>query len=147
MFSRLCLVDEYRDWSQMAERSPGLSLTNDYNGLYAEYLFRAKGSAKDRVVYRTPGEIRSVRLAGWFAAQPVDFIVEGSEDGKVFRGLTLARRQRSFGKPPVGVAKDQSRTLVEYEGKVQERCRYLRVLWRGPAEVDRIEIEHSEHPQ
>ena len=41
---RVCLADELQDFSRAHAKSDGLKLNNDYNALYAEYLFRAKAT-------------------------------------------------------------------------------------------------------
>lgn len=71
-------------------------LANDFNALYAEYLFRAKGTAGDWLSYEVPG-------------------------------------------PAAG----QSRTLLEYECAVPTGNRFLKLLWSGPAELDRVEIYYK----
>ena len=42
-----------------------------------------------------------------------------------------------------GPARGQSRTMVEYECAVPAGNRHLKVLWNGPAELDRVEIYHK----
>jgi hypothetical protein len=58
---RICFFDELQDFSRVHAKSPGLTINNDYNALYAEYLFRAKGLAKDEITYKLPAAIESAR--------------------------------------------------------------------------------------
>lgn len=136
------LVDEFMDFSRVHAKSEGLGLSNTYNAMYAEYLFRGKGEAGDWVVYRTPGAMASFKACFWFRGEPADPAFQGSADGVAWSGLTPKRRGQAFPSPPGGAAKGERRTLVEYEGEVPPGSVFLKILWNGPAEVDRVEIAH-----
>jgi hypothetical protein len=137
------LVDEFMDFSRVHAKSDGLALSNIYNAMYAEYLFRGKGEAGDWVVYKTPGAMASFKACLWFKGEPVDPTFQVSPDGTGYTGLNPQRRAQAFPSPPGGAAKGERRTLVEYEEPVPAGNVYLKILWGGPAEVDRVEIAHS----
>jgi hypothetical protein len=139
----ICLVDELQDFSVVEARSAGLTLENAYNGMYAEYLFRAKGAVQDWVIYKVPGEIRSVKLVAWFAGNVSDPKLQSSADGKTFADLQAQRRERAMPSPPGGAARGKRRTMVEYECSPPAGMRRLKIQWTGPAELDRVEIYHS----
>jgi len=140
-------VDEFMDFSGVQARSEGLSLTNAFNAMYAEYLFRAKGSAGDWIVYRTPAEMTAFRACFWFPGEPVDPTFRVSPDGSRYSDLSPRRRQQAFPSPPGGAARGGRRTLVEFEGTVPPGNVFLKILWNGPAEVDRVEIAHPGGPE
>jgi hypothetical protein len=138
-----CLVDELKDWSLIKGKSAGLKYNNDYNALYAEYLFRAKGEAGDWLAYQVPGAIASVKVTAFFAKEIADPTLLVSADGVEFRPLKPVRKERRFPSPPGGAAGRQRRTMVEYECAAPAGYGNFKILWNGSAEVDRIEIRHS----
>jgi len=139
---RICIVDELQDLSRTEAQSAGLKLNNDYNALYAEYLFRAKGDTNDWVTYKTAVPVDSVNITAFFAATVTDLVLQVSSDGVTFTNLEPVRRARVLPKLTMGAAAGRNRTMVEYEGAIPGDNRYLKVLWKGPAELDRVEIYH-----
>ncbi len=139
---RVCLADELQDFSRTHARSDGLQLSNDYNALYAEYLFRAKGEAGDWITYQVPTAIESVKVVAFFAKDIADLTLQTSADGTAFTSVEPRRTERRLPSPPGGAAGGQRRTLVEYEAQVSPGQRFLQIRWNGPAELDRVEIYH-----
>ncbi len=139
---RVCLVDELQDFSRVQKKSDALALNNDYNALYAEYLFRAQGTAGDWLTYEVPGPIESVKVVAFFANEIADLSLEVSADGTAFTKLEPQRQERRLPALPGGAAGGQRRTMVEYTCAVPAGNRCLRVRWNGPAELDRVEIFH-----
>jgi hypothetical protein len=137
---RLCLVDELQDFSRVRAKSEGLKLNNDYNALYAEYLFRAQGSPNDRLRYTVPAPIESVHVVAFYATNIADLTLLVSADGAHFTALTPKREERRLPSPPGGAAGHQRRTLVAYACPVPAGQRQLMLRWNGPAELDRVEI-------
>ena len=95
----LCLVDEFQDFSRVHARSSGRTLNNDYNALYAEYLFRAKGVAGDWITYHVPDAIHHVKLVAIIAETPGDFTLETSADGVTFNATHGTRAERRYAGP------------------------------------------------
>lgn len=137
---RVCFVDELQDFSRVQARSDGLTMNNDYNALYAEFLFRAKGGANDWLSYKVPAPMKTVKVIAFFAKELADLTLQVSADGKKFTVLQPKRTERRLPVPPGGAAGRQNRTLVEYECAVAAGQRQLKVLWNCPAELDRVEI-------
>jgi len=137
---RVCLADELQDFSRVHARSDGLALNNEYNALYAEYLFRAKGTAGDWLTYEVPTDIDSVKVVAFYAKELADLTLEASADGTSFTRLTPERRERRLPSPPGGAAGGQRRTMVEYTAPVPAGQRFLKLTWTGAAELDRVEI-------
>ncbi len=142
-FRSACFVDEFLDLSRVHARSGGLTTNNIFNAMYAEYLFRSKGDRGEWAVYRTPGTIASFKVCGWFKGKPEDLAFQVSADGRDYEDLKSERREQAFPSPPGGAARGDRRTLVEYEGKVPPGKTFFKVLWNGPAEVDRLELLHA----
>ena len=118
-------------------------MTNDYNALYAEYLFRAKGTAGDWLTYEVPGPMQSVKIVAFFGKESANLTAQVSADGRTFTAVQPQRSMRRLGSPMSGPAAGQSRTLVEYECAIPADNRQLKVLWNGQAELDRVEIYHK----
>ena len=133
---RICLADELQDFSRVAAKSDGLTLNNDYNALYAEYLFRAKGSTNDWLSYKVPGKIELVKAVAFC---PGDKIA----DLQLQAGNVTLQPKRSvlaLPAPPGGAARGQRRTMLEYECAVPPGHSQIKINWTGPAELDRVEI-------
>jgi len=140
---RICLADELQDFSRVLGKSEGLTSTNDFNALYAEYLFRAKGTAGDWLSYEVPGPMQSVKIVAFCGKEIADLTLQVSADGRIFAPIQPQRSVRRLGSPMAGPAAGQSRTLVEYECAVPSGNRFLKLLWSGPAELDRVEIYYK----
>jgi hypothetical protein len=140
---RVCLADELQDFARVAARSEGLTLTNDYNANYAEYLFRARGDANDWLRYRVPGQIESVRVVAFYAKEAADLKFRVSADGATFTDLQADRKERRLPGPPWRDRDAHRRTMVEYECTVTAGNRFLELLWTGPAELDRVEVYYD----
>jgi hypothetical protein len=115
-------------------------LNNDYNALYAEFLFRGKGSTNDWLSYKVSAPMESVKVTAFFAKDTTDLTLHVSADGKKFTVLEPKRTERRLPSPPRGATVGQRRTMVEYECAVPAGNRQLKLLWNGPAELDRVEI-------
>ncbi len=139
---RVCFVDELQDFSRVSAKSSGLQLNNEYNCLYAEYLFRAKGSTNDFVTYQVPAPMESVKVVVFFAKDTADLTLQVSRDGTTFTDLQPQRTERKLAMPHRGAAGGQSRTMVTYEASVPPGQTQFKILWRGAAELDRVEIFH-----
>jgi len=137
---RACLADELKDFSISKSRSPGVTISNDYNALYAEYLFRAKGAADDWIVYESPAPLDSIKVTAFFAKELTDMTVEASADGARYAKLVPHRDERRLPGLSMGAGRGQKRTMVEYESPVPPGQRFLRIRWNGPTEVDRVEL-------
>jgi len=139
---QVCLVDELQDFSRVAAKSDGLKLNNAYNALYAEYLFRAVGDQDDWLTYRVSGAMTSFNVVAFCPTgklADLQFQVGGE--------IVKARRaERALPNPPGGAAGGQRRTLLEYAAELPAGQTELKILWTGPAELDRVEIRHSGAP-
>ncbi|MBI5684888.1 MAG: cellulase family glycosylhydrolase [Verrucomicrobia bacterium] len=136
----VCFADELQDFSRVQAKSDTLKLDNDYNAIYAEYLFRAKGSTNDWLSYKVPAAMMSVKVTAFFAKETADLTLQVSADGKKFITLQPKRTEQRLPAPPRGAAGGQRRTLVEYDCAVPAGNRQLKLLWNGPAELDRAEV-------
>ncbi|MCX7048485.1 MAG: cellulase family glycosylhydrolase [Candidatus Sumerlaeota bacterium] len=143
---RVCLVDELQDFSRACAKSSSLTLTNDYNAVYAEYLFRAKAAANEWLAYRVPGAIESVSVVAFYndpnAGPASELSLQVSPDGANYTDLKPERRERHLPSPPGGAAGKQKRVMVEYQAATPAGQRFVRIKWNGPAELDRVEIYH-----
>lgn len=139
----VCLVDEFQDFSRVHAKSGGLTLNNAYNALYAEYLFRAKGTTNDWMVYEVPAPFQSIKVVAFFPGTGGnDLTLQGSSDGTDYRKIECQKRERCLPSPPGGAAHGQKRTMVEYESTRSPDQRYLKILWNDQMELDRLEIQY-----
>jgi len=140
--NRVCLVDELQDFSRVDAKSDGLKLNNDYNALYAEYLFRVEGDAGAWLGYRVSAPIESVKVVAFYSTNIVDLAFQTSGDGSRFTDVTSSRAERVLPKITLGAARGKNRTMVEYQCNVPAGSRHFKVMWKGAAELDRMEIYH-----
>ena len=143
---RVCFADELQDFTRAHARSAGLKLNNDFNALYAEYLFRAQGNTNDWITYRVPAPIESAKVVAFYAKENADLSLCVSADGVTFKALKPERKERRLPSPPGGAASGRRRTMVEYQVSPPPGQRFLEIRWPGPAELDRVEIYHAGAP-
>lgn len=139
----ICLVDEFQTLDRSVARSSRLRVANEYNALYAEYLFRAAGTTNDFVLYETPGAVTRVRMTAFCDGDPALPAVEASAEGTAWRVVPIAWTERRLPSPPGGAAGRQRRTQADGEGSPPAGCRRIRIRWTGPMELDRVEIYWS----
>ncbi|MCX5682551.1 MAG: hypothetical protein NT049_02555, partial [Planctomycetota bacterium] len=141
----VCFVDELKDLALAHAKSDGLTLVNDHDGCYAEYLYRAKGEKGEWLVYNVPGEITSFKIVAWFTEKVSDLALQASRDEKEFTDIKPERSEQTFRNLPRDI-KVGGRTMVEYRGTVPAGARCLKILWTGPTELDRVELCHPGAP-
>ncbi len=142
-----CFVDELQDFSRADAKSGNPTLTNDFNAFYAEYLFRAKGDIGDSLTYRVPGAIQSAKIVAFLTTAggaDEDFEFQVSCDGIHFEPIILNCTEHILPSPP-SEESQPSRfrcTMVEYGTSIPTVSTFFKVLWKGPAELDRVELQH-----
>ncbi len=141
----VCFVDEFHSLARVSGKSDGVSLDNTYNARYAEYLFRACGTTNDWLSYTVAGPARVVRVTAFFApaqGPACDLELLASADGQAFAPLLpAARAERAHIAPPH--RGDQHRqTQVDYTFAPPAGTRHIKLVWRGPMALDRVEIRH-----
>lgn len=140
---RVCFVDELQDFTRISSKSSGLSLDNERNARYAEYRFRAVGQAGEWVCYEVPAFIQSIKVMSFTPQDGAALRLQVSSEGSDFTDLAPDLRTRLLPKPPLASADVQPLAMLEHQASVPAGKRYLRILWEGPAELDRVEIYHS----
>lgn len=139
----VCFVDEFHDLSRAAGKSAGLTLDNTYNARYAEYLFRARGNTNDWLSYTVADPAREVRVTAFFQAGHVsDLAFEVSADGKAFKSVAAERTGKRHSAPPHADSK-RPQTQVDYVLAPPSGTRHVKLVWSGPAALDRVEIDHA----
>lgn len=136
----VCFVDELQDFSRIESKSAGLTLANDFNARYAEFLFRAKGGSGDWLSYKLPAPMKSVKVVAFCAEEMADFTLQISADGRAYTALRPQRSERRLPAPPGGAVAKHARTQVTYECAIPQGHQHLKLLWSGPAELDRVEV-------
>jgi len=137
-----CWVEECRDVSGLAERSAGLRVVNEYNGRYAEYLFRLAGTTNDFVVLHVPGRVGRVRMTAFSdPTRPAgDLRLLAAPAGVPWNEAELKRNDRPLPPTPGGAAGQRRRVWHEYAADLPFEASRVRIEWTGPMELDRIEL-------
>jgi hypothetical protein len=86
--------------------------------------------------------MEAVKVVAFFAKDTADLALLASADGQTFSELQPQRVERKLNMPHRGAAGSQSRTMVTYDVVPPANTRHLKILWRGNAELDRVEIFH-----
>jgi hypothetical protein len=141
----VCFVDEFHDLARAAGHSDGVTLDNTYNARYAEYLFRACGTTNDWVSYAVASPARDVRVTAFFApaqgpAQDPELLA--SADGADFRAVLPSRRAERAHIAPPHRGEQHRRTQVDYAYAPPAGSRHVKIVWRGPMALDRVEVYH-----
>jgi len=141
----VCFVDEFRDLARAAGRSDGLTLDNTFNARYAEYLFRVCGTTNDWLSYAVAGPVREVRATAFFAparGAACDPVFLASADGETYETvLPAARAERAHIAPP-HQGEQYRQTQVDYTLLPPVGTRCVKLVWRGPMALDRVELRH-----
>lgn len=144
----LRIVDNFDDFSQVQEHSPGLTLEQRNNRVVLERLSRVVRSsavAGEHIVYKIKGKPNWFKAFTFFkdAATGADFMFATSRDGRHYEPLapTVSR----FGEGP-GVYGYWFRVL--YQRKLPADARYLRIEFPNLADattpaLSRVEIDYS----
>jgi hypothetical protein len=88
----------------------------------------------------------SVKVFAFYAKDLTDLTLQVSVDGRAFTALKPVRKERRLPSPPGGAAGGQRRTMVEYDCAVSGGNKFLKLLWNGSAELDRVEIYYGGQP-
>ena len=136
----ICLVDEMQDFTRCSAKTTTLKLNNDYNALYAEYLFRASGITNDWIEYTTPAPIHHARIVAFYAKDPADLTFEIHDGGKDYVALHPEKTITVLPKITGGAASGQNRTMVDYTIALPPQQKQLHIRWHGHAELDRVEL-------
>jgi mannan endo-1,4-beta-mannosidase len=143
IFQELCLVDELADLKLTAAHEGDIQIANDFNALYAEYLYRAKASKGAALSWQVPGDIREISVWVFFAGEPVTPFLSVAPAGSTsWARLDAAAERRDLSSPPTGPASKEKRVLVRYDAKVRAGNRQFRMEWAGISELDRVEIRY-----
>lgn len=139
----VCLVDEMQNFDLVCAKSGGLSLVNDRNRDYAEYLFRVKGNSGDWMTYELPTALTAIRLVGFGTEGTADLVLQVSPDGNAFSDISPDVTRRLLGNSFFKEAGVQPRLMTEYNAAVSSGNRFLRIVWKGEAELDRLEAYYA----
>ena len=138
------LVDELKDL-HLAVKSEGLKLVNEHNACYAENLYRAAGKRGASIVYRTPGDLRSVKITAWSTSSSAELALAVSADGRQFQSLVSTITKVKYAPPPTESLHLGGSVQAQFDFTADAPAgqRWLRIEWNGPAELDRVELRHA----
>ena len=146
-FSSQVFVDEFQNFNRVQHKSVGLQIDNDYNGLYGEYLFRAKGNTGDELIYKLPGNVSSIRIWVFYSDEIQVPLIKVSSSGVNYEALEVFQKQvqKLSSLDKVTQLKGMKRTFVEHQAEINsetQNTRFVRIQWQGSMELDRVEIEY-----
>lgn len=146
-FNSQVLVDEFQNFDRLQDKTEGIQLDNDFNGLYGEYLFRAKGNKGDAIIYELPGNVTTIRIWSFFKdkIQSPQIMISVSGDNYLSLDMSTSKEQELVSFDKVTQLRGLRRVLVEQEAKVNlelDNVRFVKIQWEGFMELDRIEIEY-----
>jgi hypothetical protein len=104
---------------------------------FRERLHRRRAPNGSELVYRVPGRITAVRVQAFAQATDDPIVVLGSADGRTFGPLPMGRESFALGDEDYGYW-----IPVLYAGEGREGDRYVKIVFRTPAQLSRVEIDH-----
>jgi mannan endo-1,4-beta-mannosidase len=104
---------------------------------FRERLHRRRAPSGSELVYALPGRITGVRVQAFAQETHDPIVVLGSPDGRSYGPLAVERRSFALGDADYGYW-----IPVLYSGEGRENDRYIKIVFRVPAELSRVEIDH-----
>ena len=137
--ARVTLVDELADFSKAYSHDGGLAIESRDCRWAMEDAHRAGGQPGSELVYRVPSRISEAKVLVFFPKELADLKFSLSTDGKIFRPVTVRRKNFPFVASNYG---NWRRAI--YELKTAEAGdRFVKIEFTGPAQISRVEIQHA----
>jgi hypothetical protein len=105
---------------------------------FRERRFRRQGSNGAELLYALPGRIQAVRVQVFSRQSDDPVVILGSPDGRSFGPLPVERTSFALEDEDYGYWKP-----LLYAGEGREGDRYLKIVFRDPAQLSRVEIDHA----
>ena len=105
---------------------------------FRERRYRRQGSSGSELLYALPGRIQAVRVQVFAQNSDDPVVILGSPDGRSFGPLPVERKSFALEDEDYGYW-----TPLLYVGEGREDDRYLKIVFRDPAQLSRVEIDHS----
>ena len=102
---------------------------------FRERLRRRRAPNGSELVYLAPGAIIAVRIQAFAQGTHDPVVILGSPDGRTFGPLPVQRQSFAFGDVDYGYW-----LPILYAGEGREGDRYLKIVFRTPAQLSRVEI-------
>jgi hypothetical protein len=105
---------------------------------FKERLHRRRAPNGSELVYAAPGAITAVRIQAFAQGTDDPIVILGSPDGRTFGPLPVQRQSFAFGDADYGYW-----LPILYAGEGREDDRYLKIVFRTPAQLSRVEIDYA----
>ena len=108
---------------------------------FRERLRRRRAPNGSELVYLAPGVLTGVRIQAFAQETDDPLVILGSPDGRTFGPLPVERESFAFGDADYGYW-----LPIRYSGEGREGDRYLKIVFRTPAQLSRVEIDYLPPP-
>lgn len=115
-----------------------VSLATGDDRRFRERLHRRRAPHGSELVYLVPGVVTGVRIQAFAQETDDPVAVLGSPDGRTFGPLPVHRESFAVGDEDYGYW-----LPVLYSGEGREDDRYLKIVFRNPAQLSRVEIDYT----
>jgi hypothetical protein len=104
---------------------------------FRERLHRRRASNGSELLYALPGPLEAFRVQVFAQETDDPVVILGSPDGRTFGPLPARRESFAFGDADYGYW-----LPILYSGEGRENDRYLKIVFRTPAQLSRVEIDY-----
>jgi hypothetical protein len=112
-------------------------VATDADRRFRERLHRRQAANGSELVYLVPGTISRVRVQAFAQENDDPIVVLGSRDGRTYGPVDTRRESFALGDEDYGYW-----IPVQYTGEGREDDRYLKIVFRTPAQLSRVEIDY-----
>ena len=104
---------------------------------FRERLHRRRASNGGELLYAVPGPLEAFRVQVFARETDDPVVILGSPDGRVFGPLSARRESFAFADADYGYW-----LPILYSGEGRDDDRYLKIVFRNPAQLSRVEIDY-----
>ncbi len=135
------LVDELCDFSKIYAYQTDLVIDNTVVDKTREDMFRLKASAGKRVVYKTDGNIKAVKLYTFYPGEISDVKLSVSPDNQNYSPLPLKKTVFFSGKNAYGNGEKNHYKPVLFEAENNSNANFLEIEFTIDTQLSAIEID------
>ena len=135
--SRATLVDTMRSRAIPYASRGEVTVSTGDDRQFRERLHRRRAPNGSELLYALPGPIEGFRVQAFSQETDDPLVILGSPDGRTFGPLPTERESFALGDEDYGYA-----VPVLYSGRGREGDLYLKIVFRNPAQLARVEIDH-----
>jgi hypothetical protein len=137
----LTVVDDMRSRAVPYGGSDSVKAVTGNDREVRERRHRREAPGGAELVYALPGPVARVRVQAFAKGTSDPLVLLGSPDGRDFGPLPVRRESFALDDADYGYA-----VPVLYSGEARAGDRYVKIVFRSPAQLSRVEVDHAGAP-